>query len=320
MSLDLVPAPVGSRKPVLIGAAREAKTALPPEDVLRSSGNTGNLAFAVAIAKVLLDGQAPSLSLHHKESALDPAHSLVLPCANFLSETDSEGLASKARLIDAMGGPVVALGLGAQAPISSEGFVLHPHSRQFMDVLAQRRLNERPNISVRGEFTRRVLEAAGYGDRIEVLGCPSLFLNPTPGLGRAIQQRFDRGTERIAVGGWAKNVPSRFESLLAALCTESKGLYIVQQPKDLVFFRGAALGFDAAALAAARAQDPDPWPGRRQRDELDRPAREGLFQPELLDGCAENLRLFHRRPHPRHDAGIASGHPCAVPRARLSDP
>lgn len=231
------PHPVRSfSKPVIVGGALESPADTPLEQAHRLTGNTGNLAFSVAIQKSLLNPGAPAFKVHNKGQAAAQGDMAVLPCANFLSEEGNEGLRKRGDVISALGMPVMALGLGAQAPISSDGFKLHDDARAFVEAIVRNRSGSGPNISVRGEFTRKVMELSGFGADIEVLGCPSLFLNTTPQLGRQIQRRFDAGIARVAVGGWSKNIPAALEARLCQVATATGGVYVVQHPKDLVLY------------------------------------------------------------------------------------
>lgn len=223
-------------RPVVVGAAIQSPAGTPVEIGFRLTGNTGNMAFSHAIQQALLGGDAPSFRMQAPASGLAQCDVVVLPCANFLTTDTTPGVVVRTQLVQGYQRPMVAIGLGAQAEIHQDGQTLHADVLTFLRTLAERSPLGRPNISVRGEFTRRVVEAAGFGQHIEVLGCPSLFLNPSPDLGQQIQRRFDAGSQRMSVGGWSKNIPAALEAGLARLAQDTDGIYIAQHPIDLAYF------------------------------------------------------------------------------------
>ena len=72
-------------------------------------------------------------------------------------------------------------------------------------MLAAHAPSERPNIGVRGEFSRQVLEGLGLGERASVTGCPSNFINLDPLLGAQLEKRY--GALDIARIGVAAGLP-----------------------------------------------------------------------------------------------------------------
>lgn len=229
-------------KPIVVGGARPSPAGTPLETARRLTGNSGNLAFSVAVAQSLLGGKAPVFGLNNNGQAAAQGNIAVLPCANYLSGDEHEAMTKRAAVIDALDMPVVAIGLGAQAPMGGGPCELSPDVRQFVEAVVRHRPGEAPHISVRGEFTRQVMEKAGFGAHVEVLGCPSLFLNTAPDLGEQVQRRFEGGIERVAVSGWSRSIPAALESRLSALATETKGLYVVQNPKGLAMLAAGQAG------------------------------------------------------------------------------
>jgi len=95
--------------------------------------------------------------------------------------------------------------------------------------IVERAPSDAPNIGVRGSVTQKVLAEHGFADRAEVVGCPSLFINPNPHLGGEIAARTS-APERIAVlagnVAWPKLQP--IEARLAELVGTTGGSYIGQ--------------------------------------------------------------------------------------------
>jgi hypothetical protein len=92
-----------------------------------------------------------------------------------------------------------------------------------------------PNIAVRGSFTLEVLNHYGLGSKAVVVGCPTLFINPDPNLGKKIAQRLTE-PKRIAVTAghpcWAQL--SKIEASLARMVTATNGSYIGQSPLEMI--------------------------------------------------------------------------------------
>lgn len=88
---------------------------------------------------------------------------------------------------------------------------------------------------MRGPFTLKVLEAHGLAGRAVVTGCPSLFINPHPDLGRKIAAKAQRPVEQVAVtaGHQKWKQLGRIEQSLTRLL-EGGGSYVVQSPMEMV--------------------------------------------------------------------------------------
>ena len=93
-------------------------------------------------------------------------------------------------------------------------------------------------VTVRGSFSQRVCEALGLGGTLP-LGCPSLFLNPRPDLGRSIAWRLDKAREKGASARIALAAAAPFEiqaddekcaaeRVLFAEMVRGNGLYVQQ--------------------------------------------------------------------------------------------
>lgn len=161
------------------------------EAFAKTGRNTGNLAFHAALAGCIAE---PCIAVGFR---FDPAtiretyRAICIPAANFLySRFDFSDLAGR---LEKAGLPVVIAGLGAQAGRSVEEVKLKPGTERLLRVLAE----HCRTIAVRGDFTAQVLEHYGVTN-YEVLGCPSNFLNPDPGLGQGIAQRLAGPMERWA--------------------------------------------------------------------------------------------------------------------------
>jgi hypothetical protein len=222
-------------KPFILGgpAAVPDHPFLPTAEAFRLTGmNTGNLLFQEAVRRIT--GLSDWASWYVSAAEIDAAGDLgLIPCSNQLG--DHEHMGDLAALFGQTRARLVAIGLGAQwgydmasTPPVSEG------TKAWVSLIAERAPSAAPNIALRGRFSQRVMEALGLADRTVILGCPSLFLNPDPTLGRRIAERAAGGTRYIAVAGghpgWAERGFGTLEASLAVLAQDSCGSYFVQEP------------------------------------------------------------------------------------------
>ena len=244
-----------AKPPFLLGLGPTSCAGEEPADVYskheRVGFNTGNLAFAHAI-DAHLGGGLPALPRGAWAEANRMDGIAVMPAANQLGEhTDYHRFAQA--LCD-VSVPTVLIGLGAQTA-SLRGLVpkLHRGTVDWVRQIAEHAPTAHPNIGVRGSFARYVLDRHGLADYAEVLGCPSLFINPHPRLGERIAANI-RPPERIAVVAgnphWRRL--GAIEASLAQLVA-APGAYVVQNPLALTRLAdGEAEQVDKKALAACR--------------------------------------------------------------------
>ena len=206
------------------------------EHLFRKSGaNTGNFAFVYALWSHL----SPDVEIFPWEASPERIRErcdvIVMACANQLGpHSNLEQLANtfeRAKL------PILAIGLGAQAPELGATVELTPGTRRWLDVIAAHAPAKAPNIGVRGEFSRQQVERNGQCDRAIVTGCPSNLINADPSLGNRIHERHRLSrVERVAVPAglhhWVKL--AKLEQVLADIVEETSGLYIAQSEIDMI--------------------------------------------------------------------------------------
>ena len=225
----------------------------PSEHLLKKSGgNTGNFAYVQAIWNHL----SPHVEIFpwhaSPEKIRETCNVVVIACANQLGpHTDLE---HPALTLEKIGLPVVAVGLGAQAPTTEAIVALSAGTRRWLDVVAAHAPSKTPNIGVRGEFSRQQVERHGAANRAVVVGCPSNFINPDPLLGAALGEKFDNlRLDRIAVPAGLHLWPHlrAIEQSLAELVEATSGLYVAQSEIDMIrLSRGEWSRIDANTSAA----------------------------------------------------------------------
>lgn len=204
----------------------------------------------------------------------------VLRGSNYISPTADWG--HWAPLLRALPGPIIAIGLGAQAP-GAEPFDIPKATQEVLRIIADRS----ESLGVRGHFTAELLDGIGIRN-VRVIGCPSLYLSARPSLSIA---RPDPEAARVGItltrglwGAYASN-GLRAQRLQRALLREAArrtGSVVYGQgggPEAMVEFaasptareaaleevlRGHAAAGDASVAALLRATlrtfwDPERW-------------------------------------------------------------
>ena len=141
----------------------------------RVGNNCGNLVFQYAVCR-LLDEPVKVIGFDtswNPNAIREAARVLVVPSANFLREgADFSGFVD---FLESVELPLVFIGLGAQADdFDKTSFDFHPSILRLIDLIRERS----KSVSVRGDFTARVLERFGITN-FEITGCPSNFINPS---------------------------------------------------------------------------------------------------------------------------------------------
>lgn len=189
---------------ILVRSAQDPFAVLNPEKSTRSmGGNAGNLLYANSVHRALstTDNQvtAGGFSAHTLDDPTEWINKinrkfdqLVIPMSNAFRYGFSIQLTQLTEIIRRLDMPVTVVGVGAQAPATESGdgtFVMgktgsswtpspeaaEKHNKNVF-AFATAVLEKSTSLGVRGEFTKRYLESLGVpGDRIDVIGCPSLF-------------------------------------------------------------------------------------------------------------------------------------------------
>lgn len=195
--------------------------------------NSGNVAFTYGIVNQLAN-PITFLPWHFDPSQVQKiADIIVMPCANQLgTHLDLGWLGER---LEKAGLPIVAIGLGAQAPSQDKDVEINEGTLRWVKVISESSIKGHANISVRGKYTRQQLEK-NHIKSTEVLGCPSLFINSTPHLGKKIQEDWSSLPKRICIAGghhrW-REIASLEQQLVALIHDPYyPGAYICQSTLD----------------------------------------------------------------------------------------
>jgi hypothetical protein len=155
--------------------------------------NTGNLVFQRAAARLVEDPLlhiGPGEEVHEDLSRVrSECHAVIFPAANHIDARFD--LSSVAKWLRDMHCPIVVLGIGTQAPDSSESSLDKISSdfsgnSGFRDLMSFFR-ESYVQIGVRGRFTQSLL--ARFDVPSVISGCPSFLLNSSPNLGQVLAHR-----------------------------------------------------------------------------------------------------------------------------------
>ena len=216
--------------------------------------NSGNLAFGHAI-HAHLGGNVRSVMWRASAEVINQAGTVaVLPAANQLgTHVDYRIFTEKLKRVTV---PIVTIGLGAQSNLQHTIPSIPEGTVNWVRCLADHAPSDSPSIGVRGSFTMDVLDHLGLSSHAVVIGCPSLFINPTPVLGKKVAERL-RTPDRVAVVAghqhWHQLGLRGIEASLVQLVTETNGCYVAQAPVEMMALtRGMAESIDDATLRICR--------------------------------------------------------------------
>lgn len=196
------------------------------------TGNTGNLAFRHAVPRLVAEATT-RITYRDIAEQINASFDLVMiPCANFLgTHTD---LGNQAKLIEQLKVPLLPIGLGAQAPSDGVFVKLSEGTERWAKAVAERA----PVVWTRGEYSAEVLARLGILNTAP-LGCPSLFINPSPTLGENVAERLAKGsTTKIAIAAGnpmdQRPLMATLEQRLFQMAMSYDAAYITQSPAVMV--------------------------------------------------------------------------------------
>lgn len=193
--------------------------------------NTGNLAFNHAID---MQVKHDTGFMRWDKVASDPTLEVtVVPCANQVGEHVNLGMFVDN--FEKLNTTVTAIGLGAQSGMNGSIPNVPEGTLKWLAAMARKAKSDRPNIGVRGPFTKKVLDHYGFADNTEVLGCPTLFINPNKNLGELIASNV-KPIKRVAVtaGHQKWQHLKLLEQSLVNMVTATQGSYVAQSAFEMV--------------------------------------------------------------------------------------
>lgn len=158
-----------------------------PENIFRKSGkNLGNNVWAHSLIMMLgRENKYVSITNENKKEC----DIIVLCLANIIRCTEynekiSHSLYEKIKDYDK---PLIVLSIGAQHHNTLDIPSLGKNCKKLINFFDEKC----KFIGVRGEFTKRVFINYGIdGNKIIVTGCPSIFLNKNPRLGKILEEKY----------------------------------------------------------------------------------------------------------------------------------
>ena len=205
------------------------------DQLLHSVGaNTGNLVFQYSVYntisedRIVIGVDIPWDVNQVKENC----RVIVVPAANFIRE--GADFTSMTNFLEQVDLPLVVVGLGVQAKdYNKKIFDLHSSTLRLLELFKERC----KTIGLRGEYSAEILSSMGVNN-IEVIGCPSNFLNPDVGLPDKIIKKASSDVEVISATGdepWPSNSLKRdAERKLLTLVQEFSGTYVIQSVQPFV--------------------------------------------------------------------------------------
>lgn len=222
------------QKPIICNATRpavgpDAAFVEVQEFTSRVGSNTGNMAFLYALT-LCIKGLK-----HISTRTLGEADAKVWGCSNFIAAHREMLVRNSPIFTD--GKPMVAIGLGAQARTLSSPIKVPEATQNWVSAIGKMAPSDKPNISLRGDYTYSVLEKYGLHNKCVVLGCPSLFINPRQHLAFKMKEKLSRPVRHFGVApGNLANLPSSLSGLerhLADMVRSGSGSYLIQHPPEL---------------------------------------------------------------------------------------
>jgi hypothetical protein len=158
-------------------------------EVMKYTGyNTGNLVFWFAVRK-LIDIDVNDIYTFSWNTPVDfvlkeKPDIIILPCSNYINNYFDISKTNLVNIIKNVNVPVIPFGLGYQGEIGSKLNILDGNI-QFLKELSLKS----HTIFLRGNDTKIVCDEYGIKNYC-VTGCPSLFLNPNPHLGKIMESKY----------------------------------------------------------------------------------------------------------------------------------
>ena len=200
------------------------------------TGNTGNLMYYYA-TRCCISFRSEQFGFGTSTDVINSSkNGLIFSLANQLgSHID---LSKRGMKLAGLKVPLIGLGLGAQIKEATDDISFIPKGTiDWIRELTNRSITDKPNLTVRGDYTLSILEKIGLSEKAVSIGCQTNFINPNKKLGRSIVDRLgDTGIRHISVAASSPFNRSlqAIENCLLNISIKTKGKYIVQHPIDMI--------------------------------------------------------------------------------------
>ncbi|MGO4704324.1 polysaccharide pyruvyl transferase family protein [Microvirga sp. 2MCAF38] len=190
--------------------------------------NTGNFAFWGGIARHIANEKSFVPWSFNPDQVRANYDALVFPAANQINSNNDLGYF--ADLFERTQLPCVVVGLGAQADKVGDKVTISAGTRRWLSVIAERSLT----LGVRGTYTAEVLGGLGIHN-VEVVGCPSFFLNPSATLGRELEKKLSAPSRSVAFcQGEFHNDQRAVERKVFDWASKRGAPYVCQAPEKVI--------------------------------------------------------------------------------------
>ncbi|WP_417218572.1 polysaccharide pyruvyl transferase family protein [Arthrobacter sp.] len=193
---------------LLLRAAKSPWVPVPAESVLAQNviaTNIGNLLFGQSMFRALsvegtevvpnsYNSGRRGIDDRYIQKINDEFDAFVVPLANAFRPSFRQNLQRLTRVIGQLDMPVTVVGVGSQHSLDGDDAAdseLDHDVQAFMKVV----LDRSASVGVRGEETSAYLKRLGFGEEhVDVIGCPSVFMNgPSPTV-RALDTTLTEGS------------------------------------------------------------------------------------------------------------------------------
>lgn len=152
-----------------------------------TGNNTGNITHRYAACNLFAEGIEFVNYEMTAEEVNDKCKMLVMPVANLLDGKDQSWIYHLLTFTRNCKLPCLLMGVGAQSGLDLSIPEIDIKLIKFFKEFT----NDGNHVTIRGEFTRKVLEHYGVTKNIHLTGCQSLFLNGHTQLGKIIQGKLN---------------------------------------------------------------------------------------------------------------------------------
>lgn len=195
-------------------------------------GNTGNLIHLNAYEKILSNHSLNSFELSDT-NFINSQDLLLIKCANQIGKhCNPIDILSFIEQIDI---PIIMCCLGAQHENFDNLDILPQDNKwpELLKIISSKRISDHPNISVRGEYSQKVLDF--YGIESTVTGCISTLLFED-NLGTILKNKYkNKKINSVCVAGNHpyNQVSIWLEKELKSIIQEYNGIHIAQSPLEI---------------------------------------------------------------------------------------